>query len=77
MKMMKQTEPEAEEHRLCLNENEYNKLTEDFFQVQSIVRLVGENCSEIGGGVQDFEDIANCLKLAEEKLNIMATLIMK
>jgi hypothetical protein len=64
-----------------LTDEEYCKFTDSFFQVESTIRILKENSFEKGHsddpGHQNLLDVANCLEVIQEKLEVMAPLLGK
>lgn len=62
---------------------EYDKMTESFFQVESLTKILHETTFSVGnkgsGVVQDISmtDIANAIEMMKGKVEIMSTLLAK
>jgi hypothetical protein len=73
----------SDEHGYCLTNDEYGKMTESFFQLESLTKILYETAFNIGnkgnGAVQDISmtDIANALEMMKGKVEIMGSLLTK
>ncbi len=63
-----------------ITEEEHGDLMESLFQVESIIRILEESCSDKGNRSkenQPFLDVANCLIMAQDKLKYAMSLLDK
>jgi len=65
---------DAKEPRFCLSQEEYDKMLEAHYAVESMTRILWKHCHDHEATNTDFSDIAFCLGLCEEKIEVMGQL---
>ena len=70
---------EADNNHVSFTKDEYSALMDAYFQINSVVRVIGQACNENDGfECQELNmDTANILAMAGDKLEIMGTLLCK